>query len=164
MKQKKSVFFATLLGIIFLAASATSAPTKNHVANPPKSIQGFWYTENRRGGVELYSCGDQICGRFQWISDEEGPTSRDDNNPDPALRQRPLCHMQFMNGFASDPDQKNHFIDGTIYNPHDGGLYSAEMTLVDENTLRLRGYLFLPFLGESQIWRRAKTMPSCASG
>lgn len=94
---------------------------------------------------------------------ENGDISRDTNNPDPALRQRPLCHMQFMGGFTPDADRQGHYTDGWIYNPRDGGIYSAEMTLIDHGTLKLRGYLFFPFLGESQIWKRATTMPTCMS-
>ena len=48
--------------------------------------------------------------------------------------------MQFMGNFT--PDNESHYTDGWIYNPHDGGTYSASITLVDRDTMKLRGYLF----------------------
>jgi len=160
MSRSGPVFFITLAVIICIAATANGSP-KMPVQNALKAISGRWYTEGHEGGIELYPCGDEICGRFYWLKDkmENGDISRDKNNPDPNLHRRPLCHMQFMGGFT--PDQQSHYTDGWIYNPRDGGTYSAEMTLIDRDTLDLRGYLFFPFLGESQTWTRATSMPTC---
>ena len=169
MKQNFLVFFATLAATIALASAALAVSPKSEAAysvpdpNPQRAISGTWYTEDREGGIELYPCGDQVCGRFYWLKDERegGDVSRDTHNPDSHARQTPLCRMQFMGGFK--PDNKGHYLEGWIYNPRDGGTYSAQMTLVDHNTLDLHGYLFFPALGESQVWKRAKNMPSCKS-
>ena len=161
MSRTASVFYATLLSLILLTAGLQAAPANNGAVNPLKAVSGFWYTEGREGGVELYPCGNEVCGRFQWIRDDGADTlSRDTHNPDPDLRARPLCHLQFIGGFT--PDRHGHYAGGWIYNPRDGGTYSAEMTLSDPDTLDVRGYLFVPFLGENQSWKRAKFMPSCA--
>jgi len=165
-KQAVQIFYATLALLMCFVASAQGASTKptatttpTSVTNPLEAVSGRWYTEGHEGGVELYPCDDQICGRFSWMKDENGEVSRDTNNPDPAERQRPLCHMQFMGNFT--PEGKNRYTGGWIYNPRDGGIYSAQMTLVDHDTLDLHGYLFIPLLGQSQTWKRAKNMPSC---
>ena len=67
-------------------------------------------TRRDEGGVELYPCGDQICGRFYWMKDdtENGDLSRDKNNPDSAQRERPLCHMQFMGSFTPERRESLH--------------------------------------------------------
>jgi len=161
MNRFRTVFFATVAAIIFLAGEAGGTGLEKQAEDPRAVVSGFWYTEGRDGVVEIYPCGDEICGRLQWIEDE-GNHSHDTRNPDPDLRQRPLCHLQFMGGFT--PDGKDHFADGWIYSPRNGGTYSAEMTLVDHETLDLHGYLFVPMLGESQVWKRAKKMNSCANG
>jgi uncharacterized protein (DUF2147 family) len=147
-----AALFVALAGVHAVAGSGPS---------PLEAVSGRWYTEGHEGGVELYPCGDRVCGRFSWIkSDSEQHTvSYDTHNPDPAERGRPLCHMQFMGNF--NPDGKNGYLDGWIYNPRDGGIYSAQMKLIDHDTLDLHGYLFLPLFGESQIWKRASSMPSC---
>ncbi len=128
---------------------------------PPEAVTGLWYTDEHDGGIELYKCGVEICGRIYWMKDnfENGDVSRDIRNPDHAKRHRPLCRMEFMTGFTADGD--GHYSDGTIYSPRHGADFSAEMTLLDHNTLELRGYILLPLLGESRTWTRAKTMPEC---
>lgn len=126
----------------------------------PDPVTGFWYTEAHEGGVELYSCDTKICGRFAWVSRKPGEDiPRDDHNPDTIKRQRPLCHMQFMSGFT--PDGHGHYEDGTIYSPRHGHNFNADMTLINNDTLDLHGYVLAPILGESQTWTRVKTMPSC---
>lgn len=126
----------------------------------PDPVLGFWYTENREGGVELYKCEDKICGRFRWLNPKPGEEApRDINNPFKALRKEPLCHMKFMNDFT--PDGQGQYKGGTIYSPRHGQDFSAEMTLINHDTLDLHGYILTPILGESQTWIRAKTMPDC---
>jgi uncharacterized protein (DUF2147 family) len=67
-----------------------------------------------------------------------------------------------MGGFK--PEGKGRYTDGWIYSPLHGATFQAEMTLVDHNTLDLHGYIFIPALGQSQTWTRAKSLPSCVSG
>jgi uncharacterized protein (DUF2147 family) len=152
---------ASALFIIALAFALFALPGKGLCAAAADPITGFWYTENQEGGVELYSCGAKICGRFKWLkpTPDQG-VARDDHNPDIAKRPRLLCHMEFMTGFV--PDGHGHYEDGFIYSPRHGQNFNAEMTL-DHDTLDLHGYVMMPILGESQTWTRVKTMPDCDS-
>jgi uncharacterized protein (DUF2147 family) len=161
-----SILFATLCALILTGGMADAAPKPAPAANPLTAVSGFWYTEGHEGGIQLYACDGKICGRFYWMKNKEGGededgVSRDTHNSDPALRRRPLCHMEFMSNFT--PADNNRYEDGYIYNPRDGQTYMAVMTLLDHDNLKLRGYLFFEFLGESQIWTRATSMPDCAA-
>lgn len=152
--------FALLL-VLFVAA--TTASCRQVYAAPQDKgdpVTGFWYTEGHEGGVELYGCADKICGRFAWLKPTpvEG-IAHDDHNPDPTLRKRVLCHLQFMGNFT--PDGHGHYEDGWIYSPRHGQNFNAEMTLIDSDTLDLHGYVLAPILGESQTWTRSKNMPAC---
>jgi uncharacterized protein (DUF2147 family) len=157
------VFAALICGIfVFVAADFAWA---NEGKAPRPALSGLWYTQDHDGGIELYPCGDQMCGRFYWLRDDSpGNISYDDKNPDPAKRTRPLCGMQFMGGFTLDPDEKDHYVDGWIYSPRHGKIFDAEMTLVNHNTLKLHGYVLVPLFGESQTWTRAKKLPKCMQG
>jgi uncharacterized protein (DUF2147 family) len=154
--------FGKSVGIFLLPVLLTcQVQAAARVSDP---VAGLWRTEGGKGIVELYSCGAKICGRFRWVEDDgPGNISLDTHNPDTAKRGRPLCRMQFMGGFKPDPDQPGHYEDGWIYSPHSGETYSAQMTLKDHNTLDLHGYVITPVLGESQIWKRAKSAPPCAT-
>ena len=129
-------------------------------------IKGYWYTQDREGGIELYPCDDtpdsKICGRFRWLQKTEASDDlRDRLNPDPSKRDESLCHMQFMGNFTSDG--KGHYTEGWVYSPRHGQVFNADITVLDKDTLDLHGYLWLPSLGDSQIWKRADSLPECSS-
>ena len=150
---RRVAFLAVLLGFFLSTAPKVSAAVHDPVT-------GYWRTQDGDGVVELYSCDQQICGRLHWFEvDNPDHVSRDTKNPDPDKRDAPLCRLQFMGGFV--PDGEGHYEDGWIYNPRSGSTYNARMTLTDKDTLDLHGYIFFPFLGESQIWTRAGALPKC---
>lgn len=154
MKIAGIVILNVTLASLLLASNQGAAADAGALND---AIQGVWYTQDRDGGVELYPCDGKICGRLYWLKDDGG--SRDEHNPDPAKRQRPLCHMQFMGDFTKNTDGR--YTDGWIYNPDSGSTYHAQMRIVDRNTLELRGYILMPLFGGSQIWKRAGDLPSC---
>jgi len=130
-------------------------------------VTGRWLTENRQGIIAISPCGDSICGKIDWMqppSDAQpGQIPRDVNNPDPALRQQPMCGLQIISGFRRESE--NHWVEGRIYDPQSGKVYHANITLEDANHLRLRGYVGIPLLGASQIWTRANpTYTTCRAG
>lgn len=43
---------------------------------------------------------------------------------------------------------------GKVYDPESGNEYKAKMTLVDNKTLKLRGYILIPLLGRTEVWTR----------
>jgi len=44
---------------------------------------------------------------------------------------------------------------GYVYNPRDGETYRFAAQLIDDRTLKVRGYLGIPLLGQTQLWQRA---------
>lgn len=112
---------------------------------------GLWLTENGKAVVELAPCPEQsICGSIYWL--REDAKQYDYMNPDPELRQRPLCGLKFMGGFR--PDGLAAWEGGSIYKIDDGDTYHAEMSINDDGTLHLRGHIGVSFIGKSQTWTR----------
>ena len=65
---------------------------------------GQWYAEGGAAVVEIAPCGDGLCGRAVWLHsplDEDGCELRDKNNPDPALRKRPVVGLQILGGLVA---------------------------------------------------------------
>ncbi len=133
-----------LVAIVLAAAVAGSAPAK-----PPPPIVGLWRTPDN-ATVRIDACGAAYCG---WLvdSDEitEDPDLRDENNPSPALRSRPLKNLKIL----SDLALKDSAWSGVIYNPDDGRTYGGALQLSGPNLLHLRGCA-IRLLCRTESWRR----------
>lgn len=81
-----------------------------------------------------------------------GPTRKDDKNPDPALRTRPLLGATILHDFHYDGGGK--WSGGLIYDPDNGKTYRCQLTLKDADTLEVRGYIGTPLLGRTETWTR----------
>jgi uncharacterized protein (DUF2147 family) len=135
-------------------------------AQPQPSAPGLWLVADKKGIIEIYPCGPDMCGRIVWMDEPlrpDGSIKRDDHNPDAALRSRTICGLPLMTGFK--PAGPNEWEEGRIYDPVEGSTYHAEMRLENPNLLRLRGYVLLPLIGRSQLWTRVTgDFQRCAAG
>ncbi|HYM02837.1 MAG TPA: DUF2147 domain-containing protein [Stellaceae bacterium] len=140
----------SILGGLAGLAVATAAWAQTE---PP--VAGRWLSEARDGVVEIYSCGDKLCGKLVWIKtplDKDGKPYPDDKNPKPELRSRPRCNLVMLGDFKpTGPDQWG---DGWIYDPGSGKTYDAKMRL-EGDLLKLRGFVGISLFGETQTWTRA---------
>ncbi|MGF1502932.1 MAG: DUF2147 domain-containing protein [Paracoccaceae bacterium] len=116
---------------------------------------GYWLTENGRAIVQIEPCGSSICGRLAWLANptqSDGTPKRDENNPDRGARMQTLCGLELIGEFMRARDDR--WEGGYIYNPRDGKKYSAWLALDGSDRLKVRGYLGLPLLGQTQTWTR----------
>jgi len=118
-------------------------------------IVGEWYNAEKDAVITLYEDGETVSGKITWMllpDDANGNPKTDPNNPDENLRSRARMGMVMMHSFAYDED--NVWDDGELYDPKKGKTYSGIMTLIDANTLDLRGYIGFSFIGRSSTWTR----------
>jgi uncharacterized protein (DUF2147 family) len=118
---------------------------------------GIWLHSNKRIQVEIAPGGARLCGKmvwFRWPNDAQGLPLVDLNNPDPALRTRPLLGLRILRGLRRAG--KRAWENGRIYNPDDGTEYRAKMSIEDDGTLRVRAYVLLPILGKTLVWTRVR--------
>ena len=113
-----------------------------------KSLEGLWLTENERAVIELSECMQGLCGEVYWITD--GGLQYDQYNPDESMRNRPMCGLPILWGF--EKDEPGRWEDGHIYKADEGDTYSANLTLMEDGRLKLRGYVGLSLFGKTQIW------------
>lgn len=131
---------ALALALAFTALPAVAAP-----------IDGRWITEDGKAIVAIAVCGDARCGRVQRIlapAPEGAPV--DANNPDPALRARPIQGMTVLTGLVADGARWR----GRIYSPEEGRTYRAVLWRNAEGGLQMKGCIAIFCRGET--WRPAR--------
>jgi uncharacterized protein (DUF2147 family) len=150
------------------SAAILAAMTGIAFAQADDGVAGRWLTEDGKGVIAIGACGNSICGKIDWMKPpanaNPSDVPRDKHNHDPARRQQPMCGLSIIYGFHRNGDDPKSWVKGDIYDPESGDTYHANITLEDANHLRLRGYIGIPLLGQSQIWTRADNYPRCHVG
>lgn len=136
-------------------------------AGEADAILGLWQTDPKAEGgpahVEITRDGDTYSGRIVWLSEpeypeEEGPEwagkpKVDRENPDQALKTRPILGLEMVGGFHYEGKQK--WSGGTIYDPNNGKTYRCWMKLKGDR-LKVRGYIGFSLLGRTTVWTRVE--------
>jgi uncharacterized protein (DUF2147 family) len=128
-----------------------AAPAPLAATLPADTLLGEWWTEGREGKMRFVKTKS---GAFEGIIvSGKDDDKKDVNNPNEKLRDRKLkgivimWHLQFVDG---------EYVDGYCYNPRDGNTYRVKIRMLGQNSLKLRGYLAIPLLGQSQEWERVQ--------
>lgn len=133
-----------LAAILGLAGGTASAAELSPV--------GDWLVKDGYANIRIDNCGGKMWGIVAW---EKTPGGLDNENPDPAKKGRPVLGMPILIGLAQKEPNK---WSGEIYNSQNGKMYTASISLADENTLELEGCLVWP-LCQTQKWTRVKSPP-----
>mgnify|MGYP003598342615 CR=1 FL=1 len=120
-----------ILPLALLLSLAAATP-----ANAAASVSGLWLTTEKDSVIEIGPCGGGLCGRIARIlkPNPNGPP-RDINNPDPALRNRPIQGLPILTGFR---DAGSNW-EGTAYDPRAGKSYRSYLTVMRDGTLEVKG-------------------------
>lgn len=131
-----------------LAPAALFAAASADAATP---IAGRWMTEEKTAIVTVGPCGSNVCGRLTTLLKQppSGPPV-DSNNPDPALRRRPLEGLVILAGFADKGDDWR----GKIYDPKSGKTYKSILKRESDGTLKVQGCI--AFFCRTQRWTPVK--------
>ena len=151
-----SFSFAIGLAAIALATTPVGAQSSTPV--------GVWLHDNKRIEIEITPCGETLCGKLVWFkspNDAQGSPLVDLNNPDSALRTRPLLGLIVLNGLHRTG--ANTWTDGSIYDPDDGATYAASMSMQDDGSLQVRAYVLLPMLGKTFLWTRMREIAAASN-
>jgi uncharacterized protein (DUF2147 family) len=155
---------ANCSGAAFVAAGVLFGITTPAAADP-KEV-GIWYDDTGKGAVKIEICTPTtLCGKIYWLKEpmaDNGQPKTDGYNPEPTMRNRPICGLQIMGDL--EKISGGGFDNGWVYDPKEGKSYSVALDLIDSNTMKMTGYKGMRFLGKSFIWTRAPAdLPSCSS-
>jgi uncharacterized protein (DUF2147 family) len=148
MRRAKPTF-ACVTGLLMMGMSV---PASAQERTPSTDPTGEWLVSKQVARIRIVNCNDRLWGVVAW---EARPGGTDSKNPDPQLRSRPTLGMPILLGMT--PAKPNEW-QGEIYNAEDGRTYSANISLVDSNTLRVQGCV-LGFLCGGENWTRVEPQP-----
>lgn len=119
-------------------------------------VSGRWVTPDRDSVIEIGACdarvgGTKLCGRIaRLLKPVQGGPAVDRNNPDVALRSRPILGLPILLDFTDASKEWR----GRAYDPRTGKTYRSVLTLAPNGTLRFKGCVAV--FCQTQEWRRAQ--------
>ena len=132
--------------VMVLAAMMIAAPA----SAAPQSVAGKWLVEDKGGIVQIGQCGTSVCGTLIQILTPGKQNATDANNPNKALRSRPLKGINLLHGFVADGNSWK----GNIYDPRRGKTFKSYIQLNANGTLSVKGCWGL--ICKTQTWTRAR--------
>ena len=119
-------------------------------ANDALDVYGAWLTEKQNSVVEISECEGAPCGVITWIDEPDAESLTDTENPDEALRARPLIGLTILSGFEARKDQWKR---GRIYDPETGKTYGARLRRLENGALQVKGCIGP--ICQTQLWAPA---------
>ena len=148
--------------VTFLCVILGAATTQAAVAGEHDAILGNWTTAKGKSTVNLYQCGNKVCGKITALKEPTypaddgkgmaGKTKVDRENPEEKLRDKPLIGLVILEGF--DRTEDGLWKNGTVYDPENGKTYKCKMTLESDKVLKVRGFIGFALLGRTSVWTR----------
>ena len=118
-----------------------------------QSILGVWLTEERESRIEFANAAAPCAARSFGCNAKETSTAqpyRDVNNPNAALRGRPILGLTIFQNLV--PDEESTGWRGTVYNPQDGDTYETIVFALPDGRLEVKGCVLSGFICNSEYW------------
>jgi uncharacterized protein (DUF2147 family) len=117
------------------------------------SVDGVWANPNGTVQVRTGSCGDKICGWIVWAS----PKAQEDAHKK-GVNQ--LIGTELLRSYRAI--DRAHWA-GQVYIPDMQSAYYSTITMVDPQTLNIKGCILGGLLCKAQIWRRVASPGAMAA-
>jgi len=130
-----------------LSLSSITPSTLAYAAGEEADPTGEWLVAKRVARIKIVNCDNRMWGLISW---EASPGGTDSNNPDASKRDRSTLGMPIILGMEQ---AKSNEWKGEIYNAEDGRKYSASITLLNPDLLKVQGCV-LGFLCGGENWTR----------
>ena len=162
-RRFRAMIGAIALGLLEAAFTTAPATAQTSMAQTAKAdVEGVWFDQSGRAGVEIAPCGTRLCGYIYWVREVIYPDGRpviDKLNPDPRRRNKPICGTRILADLA--PEGRT-WAGGKIYDPEEGENFDVEISLISPNKLNVLGFAGLKIFGETYVWTRAPAdLPRC---
>jgi uncharacterized protein (DUF2147 family) len=153
--------------LLSLNAAAAQNPARPEALAKDSFPVEYWVSQKDGWTVKTGPCGPGVGeGLCAWLVDfklrpEDPPGYRpvDGHNPDRLKRADPMCGHLMMGGFNASQDRDVTWDGGWVYDPDHGSTYSGTITLLDRDTVKLRGFLGISLLGKTLLLHRQDKPP-----
>jgi len=155
-KATKTIFLL-LLSMLLLHLDCSFCHAWNQDA-----IIGKWRDLRGTFEIEVYKNKEKYHGKILWLkepnyreNDRKGMAGKpkiDRDNPDLALRNRPLLNMDLFWGCVFTENQR--WEKGLFYDPLKGKTYQCSISMDTPEWLRVRGYIGTEILGMTMFLKR----------
>ena len=123
-----------------------------------QSIFGKWKTiddetGNEKSIVEIYNVQEKAYAKIIKLleKDKENKVCK---NCEGSNRNKPIKGMVIINGLTKDGDEWNN---AKILDPKTGKEYKCNISLIELNKLKVRGYIGFALFGRTQYWYKVDT-------
>ena len=120
-----------------------------------QDVQGLWITEDDETGkkkseVLIYKEGNTVYGKIinLLLPEDKGKLCLKCKGEN---KNKPIEGLLILKDLILEEDT---WEGGTILDPKSGKIYDCYISLEDNNTLKVRGFLGFSLLGRTQIWKR----------
>ena len=120
-----------------------------------QDVQGLWITEDDETGkkkseVLIYKEGNTVYGKIinLLLPEDNGKICLNCKGEN---KNKPIEGLLILKDLILEEDT---WEGGTILDPKSGKIYDCYITLENDNTLKVRGFLGFSLLGRTQIWKR----------
>ncbi len=121
-----------------------------------QTVFGKWYsidedTNEKESIIEVYEKDGKAYAKIVSILDEE---RRDATCTEckGKRKNQPILGMDILTGLKKKEEE---WSGGKILDPKNGKEYKCYIKLLDDNTLKIRGYIGFSLIGRTAIWKRA---------
>jgi uncharacterized protein (DUF2147 family) len=149
-KQMRHFPILILLISLFIGAHVKAQTPASDI------IVGTWITENGQAHVKVTKSGNYYYGRIIWLKEPLNADKKpkvDHHNPDVSKQQTPIIGIKILSSFEYTGSA---WEEGTIYDPNNGKTYKCKITLNNNNSLNIRGYVGTPMMGRTSVWTRVE--------
>lgn len=119
---------------------------------------GVWADDTGDSHIELYRCGEQLCGRVVWLrtpTDANGKPRFDVKHPSAERRTQLLQNLTVLQNLRYNAET-DRWEDGEIYDPENGRTYSCYVAAAGKDRLEVKGYIGFSLIGKAHYWQRVK--------
>jgi uncharacterized protein (DUF2147 family) len=136
---------------LFAALSAAAAMLTVAGAAHAADATGLWATQSDNGRVQIYRCGEALCGKLVDADQiRANPDQNDHYNKRASERSRKVKGLVLFKGYTGGPTE---WQGGEIYDPKTGDTgRTGRIKLLSDDKLQIKGCLG-PFC-RTQQWKR----------